>query len=624
MSMIRISGFIVSNYKPLRLVFLVASDAVLILFAVIVATFLYEKVDPLHYSWAVVFGLWGILFGLHSATYGISRIYNVSFRYANISLTLKIVAVQTVYLLIAFFVLRAVFPGFWPPMVAVVHGLISTTAAVLLRILGLIYREVAQSRAKWSKEVLVYGAGDTGKSIVLAWSNSQPNGAERIRVVGFLDDDPNLKNKIIFGHKVLGGLERLEATLLKEGVNEIIVAIPSLGGERIRSLRDRCRSMNISVRMIPSFYEIYNRPQEDVLSSLRDIRFEDLLRRPKPRLPLEALERHFRDKKVLVIGGGGSIGSELVSQLLRLDCQKVVVADSSELNLHEMLQRFRGDSTQLEIHLVDAKERNGLAAIFAQSRPQIVFDAAAYKHVDLVESSPAVGVLNNIASMRNCADLAQEFGCEQFIFVSSDKAVRPANVMGATKRIGELYVQSLDAGSDTSMFVVRFGNVIGSSGSLIPSVISSVRRGEPVRITHPDMTRYFMLLPEAISLILTSCLYAKGGEAFVLDMGEPIKIIDLVEDLIIMLNESNENNIPIEFIGARPGEKIHEELFDQDLEQIEQRDGFYISKSRVLGFDVISGSVDEILSAIQNGETEKLPDLLRDTISLSSHSTAPI
>jgi FlaA1/EpsC-like NDP-sugar epimerase len=622
--MIRISGFIVSNYRPLRLIFLVASDAALILFAVVVATFLYEKVDPLHYSWAVVFGLWGILFGFHLATYGISRIYNVSFRYANISLTLKIVAVQAIYLLIAFFVLRAVFPGFWPPMVAVLHGLISTTAAVMLRILGLVYREVAQSRAKWSKEVLVYGAGDTGKSIVLAWRNIQPNGAERIRVVGFLDDDPNLKNKIIFGHKVLGGLERLEATLLKEGVNEIIVAIPSLGGERIRSLRDRCRSLNISVRMIPSFYEIYNRPQGDVLSSLRDIRFEDLLRRPKPRLPLEALERHFRDKTILVIGGGGSIGSELVSQLLRLDCQKIVVADSSELNLHEMLERFHGDSAQLEIHLMDAKERNSLAALFADSSPQIVFDAAAYKHVDLVESSPAVGVFNNIASMRNCADLAQEFGCEQFIFVSSDKAVRPANVMGATKRIGELYVQSLDAGSDTSMFVVRFGNVIGSSGSLIPNVISSVRRGEPVRITHPDMTRYFMLLPEAISLILTSCLYAKGGEAFVLDMGEPIKIVDLVEDLIIMLNESNENNVPIEFIGARPGEKIHEELFDQDLEQIEQIDGFYISKSRVLGFDMISGSVDEILRAIRNGETDRLPGLLRNTISLSTDSTAPI
>ena len=620
--MIPASRLILRHYRLLRLFFLVTSDALLIWLAVVFASLLYDRVDPLPYTWLNLSAIAGILFALHLAAYSGLRIYNVSFQYANISLTVKIVGIQVLYLLIAFFVLRAVFPELWPPLVAVLQGVLSTAAAVLLRILGLIYREVVQSRAKWSKEVLVYGAGDTGKSIVLAWRNSQPTGTERVRVVGFLDDDPNLKNKVIFGHKVLGNLGSLGSILLKEGVNEIIVAIPSLSGDRIKALRDRCRSLNISVRMIPSFYEIYNRPSEDVLSSLRDIKFEDLLRRSGPRLPLEALERHFKDKTVLVIGGGGSIGSELVSQLLRLNCQKVVVADSSELNLHEMSERFHRESGQLEIHLVDAKDRNNLAALYAASHPQIVFNAAAYKHVDLVEASPVVGVLNNVASMRNAADLAKEFGCEQFIFVSSDKAVRPANVMGKTKRIGELYVQSLDACGDTSMFVVRFGNVIGSSGSLIPNVISSVRRGEPIRITHPDMTRYFMLLPEAISLILSSCLYAKGGEVFVLDMGKPIKITDLVEDLIMLLDESTGKDISFEFIGPRPGEKIHEELFDEDIERIEQRDGFFVGTSEVIDLKIMSAAIDDILKAGEQNQVDELLELLRASISPPAESTA--
>ena len=622
MNITALSRMISRHYRPLRLLFLWTADAVIIFSSIVVSIFLYTRVVDLSYGWPTIFAIFGILLGIHVAAFTLTRVYNVSFQYANMLLTVKLVIVQGVYLGLAFYLINSLYEGLWPALVAILQAVLSIAGTAFLRISWLIYRELLATKGKSYKQVVVYGAGETGKNLVLALRNHRSAGLGRQKIIGFLDDDPNLKGKIIYGYKVLGDLASLSRLLLKEEVNEVVVAIPSLNGDRIRALRDHCRSLNVPVRMIPSFYETYNMPGEEIISSIRDISFEDLLRRPKRGLPLEALEAHFRDKTVIVLGGGGSIGSELVSQLLRLYCRKVVVADSSELNLYQVGVRFRNYGSQLNIRLIDAKDRGSLGNLFAEVRPQIVFNAAAYKHVDLVESSPAVGVINNIASMKNAADVAHEFGCEQFVFVSSDKAVRPANVMGTTKRIGEIYVQSLDACSDTSMFAVRFGNVIGSSGSLIPNVVTSVQNGEPVRITHPDMTRYFMLVPEAISLILTSCLYAHGGETFVLDMGEPIKIVELVEDLINLLDESKEQDVTIEFIGPRPGEKMHEELYNEDIEDVERRDGFFICTSDAVGLDTINNSIEEILKAIQQNQVDVLPELLRRTISLSAAPTA--
>jgi FlaA1/EpsC-like NDP-sugar epimerase len=293
----------------------------------------------------------------------------------------------------------------------------------------------------------------------------------------------------------------------------------------------------------------------------------------------------------------------------------VIVADVSEFNLYQVEDRLRNYRAKLELCLMDAKYRSRFAALLAKYRPQIVFHAAAYKHVHLVEQNPVEGVINNLASMKNGADLAHEFGCEQFIFISSDKAVRPAGVMGATKRIGELYVQSLNSQSECSFFAVRFGNVFGSSGSLVPNIIKRIRQGEPVQITHPDMTRYFMLLPEAVSLILQACLHAKGGEVFILDMGNPVKVVDLVKDLILLLGRQPEIDVPIEFIGPRPGEKLHEELFADGLEHRQQMDGFFVSTSPVLDFDQMCRLLEDILEPDWEGQVDDLLALIRHTVS---------
>lgn len=616
----RISQFISRYYRPLRLAFLWTSDAFIVFLSLVVAIFLYTRVVPLPYTWPIIFSMAGILFGIQFAVFVSFQVYRVSFQYANLLVIVKVVAIQAISLLLSFYVLNASFPGLWPPLVAVLEGLLSTAWAVLLRVSGLIYLEVVERRGKSSKQVLIYGAGETGKNIVLALKNQVSQGPNRVRIAGFLDDDPKLKDRIIYGHKVLGDLSQLERILVQREVNEVIVAIPSLSGDRFRALRSQCRRLNIAVKAIPSFYEIYNRPPEHILHSLREIEFEDLVRRPKRDLPIEALQKHFSNKTILVTGGGGSIGFELVDQLLRLSCAKVIVADNCEFNLYQVEDRLRSYRDKLELRLIDAKVRDRVSSLFAECRPQILFHAAAYKHVHLVESNPVEGVINNLASMKTGADLAHEFGCEQFVFISSDKAVRPSSVMGATKRIGELYVQSLNARSSCKCFAVRFGNVLGSSGSLIPTVVKRVQRGEPVQLTHQDMTRYFMLLPEAILLVLEACLHAKGGEIFILDMGKPVKILDLVKDLILLL-ERKPADVPIEFIGPRPGEKIHEELFVEGVEEQQRLDGFFVSTSQAPDFDELSKLIDEILEAGRENQVERMLARLQDGLSAQAKTS---
>lgn len=606
----QISKFIIRHYRALRLVFLWLCDAFILFLALVVAIFLYTRVIPLPYTWPIIFAMAGILFVAQFIAFTLFRVYNVSFQYAGLLLTVKTFAIHGLSLFLSFFLLVLLFPGLWPPVVAILHGLVSVGGGVLLRISGLIYLELVESRRKTSKQVLVYGAGETGKTIALALKNQQSRGPERAKVIGFLDDDIRLKDKVIYGFKVLGDISRLERLLLKHEVNEVVVAIPSLSGERLRALRSRCRPLNIAVKAIPSFYEIYHKPPEGILNSLRDIELEDLLRRPKRELSLVALQSHFQGKTVMVTGGGGSIGFELVSQLVRLSCAKVVVADASEFNLYQVEDRLRNYKDKIVPRLIDAKNRSRLTTIFAEYRPQIVFHAAAYKHVHLVECNPVEGVINNVTGMKNSADLAHEFGCEQFVFISSDKAVSPVSVMGATKRIGELYVQSLNTLSQSSLFAVRFGNVFGSSGSLIPNVVARIQRGEPVQLTDPNMTRYFMLLPEAVSLILEACLHAKGGEIFILDMGKPVKIVDLVTDLVLLLERQPGKGVPIEFVGPHPGEKIHEELFIEGIEELDQRDGFYVSTSLVVDYDEVSRRVEEILKAGSENQVDRMLECL--------------
>ena len=614
MKVTRLSQFISRHYKLVRLAFLLLSDAFVVFFAVVVAIFLYTRALPLPYTWPVIFAIAGVLLGIQVASFSLFRVYSVSFQYANLLLAVKIVVMQGASLCVAFYLLNWVFPGLWPLLVAILDGLLATAGAVFLRICGLIYLEVGEAIRSSSKQVLVYGAGETGQNVALALKNQQPGRHGRVKLIGFLDDDPRLRGKIIYGQKVLGDLGRLERILVQHEVDEVMVAIPSLSGERFRALRKRCGALNIAVKAIPSFYEVYNKKPEDIAQAFRDVELEDLLRRPKQELPLGALQEHFREKRVLVTGGGGSIGFELTRQLLLLGCARVIVADASEFNLSQVEERLGGDRGRLALRLVDAKDRDRLGALFAEYSPQVVFCAAAYKHVDLVESNPVEGVINNLASMKNAADLAHAFGCEEFIYVSSDKAVRPAGVMGATKRVGELYVQALNARAGGRFFAVRFGNVIGSSGSLIPKVVARIQRGESVQITHPDMTRYFMLLPEAVALILTASLHARGGEIFILDMGQPVRIVDLVNDLILLLERQPGKDVPIEFTGPRPGEKMHEELFIEGVEQQQRRDGFFVSTGGLPDFKQLREEVEGILEAGRANRVDEMLGRLRRVV----------
>jgi FlaA1/EpsC-like NDP-sugar epimerase len=605
----RVAG---AYYRPLRAIFLATSDAFIVFMSLVVSIFLYTRGIPLPFEWRDIFAIFGWLFGAQLVAFAAFRVHRVSFHYANVLAAVKIAAILALTWGLTFIWLRQWYGGLWPPTIAALQALLAIVGAITFRLLGLIYLEVRRLGGSGDGRLraVIYGAGQTGMQLALALGD-----VPELRILGFLDDAPRLRGQVIYGYHVLESFDRLERLMLTQTIDQVIVAIPSLDGERLRQLRRRCRELKVSVKVIPPISEVYSRPPEALALAVREPALEDLLRREARPLPVLELQTHFSGMRALVVGGAGSIGSELVNQLLRLGCAGVAVVDASELGLYQLEQRHEGNP-RLTLHMLDAKDRVLLERVFAAHRPDVVFHAAAYKHVHLVEQNPVPAVLNNVAAVRAAADLAHEHGARQFVFVSTDKAVRPESVMGQTKRLGELYVRGLDGRSDTAFFTVRFGNVVGSSGSLIPKIVDRVARGLPIEITHPDMQRYFMLIPEAVSLILESCLQARGGELFVLDMGKPIRIADLVHDVIRLLERRPGTDVPIHYSQPRPGEKLTEDLFDPDLEHFEKRSGMYVAFGDLPSYDVVQRQTERLLQAATLGHEREVRVLLREAVSV--------
>ncbi len=412
-------------------------------------------------------------------------------------------------------------------------------------------------QAEKMKRVLIVGAGEAGNAIIKEIVNSP---YVNLKIVGIVDDDKTKRGKFLHGIKVIGDRNDIVDIVESQRVDEIIIAMPAATAQETKGILDICKQTGCELKRLPGMFQLVN---GDVsISKLKDVDVNDLLGREPIKVDLDSIMGYVSGKVVMVTGGGGSIGSELCRQVASHNPKQLVIVDIYENSTYDIQLELKRKYPDLNLVVLIASIRNTkrMDDIFRIYRPEIVYHAAAHKHVPLMEDSPNESVKNNVLGTWKVVQAADKYKVKRFVMISTDKAVNPTNIMGATKRICEMIIQTYNNRSETEYVAVRFGNVLGSNGSVIPLFKKQIEEGGPVTVTHPDIIRYFMTIPEAVSLVLQAGAYAKGGEIFVLDMGEPVKIVDLAKNLILLSGHKPDEDIQIVFTGLRPGEKLYEEM----------------------------------------------------------------
>ena len=485
------------------------------------------------------------------------------FALRDFGIVIRAAAVATA-ILIAVFAIAQPFPDDLPRSVVVLDFLLTVALVGGARAATRFWVEhpARQSRRRQGHDVLVVGAGWGGQMVI---REIQLNPGLGGRAIGFIDDDPRKRGMQMQGVKVLGTTDEISQVIARTKPAEVVIAIPSAPGSLRGKVVAACREHEVPVRTLPTVFEIL-RGGVQLTRQLREVQVEDVLGREPVVMELDRVGAYLTDKIVLVTGAGGSIGAELSRQIARVRPRLLVLLDHAEDNLFEIDREMLSEwhFTRVEAVLADCKEADRMLEVMQRFKPQVVFHAAAYKHVGLMEGNPLEAVRNNAIATRVAAETAAASDVERFVLVSTDKAVNPRTVMGASKAMAEWIVEAAGHRHPRTRFLtVRFGNVLGSSGSVIPIFRSQIERGGPVTVTHPEMTRYFMTIPEAVQLIIRAGDLGAGiGEVFVLEMGEPVRIIDLARNMIRLAGYEPEDEIAIEFTGPRPGEKLHEELFN--------------------------------------------------------------
>ncbi len=475
---------------------------------------------------------------------------------------------------------------------------------------------------RWSKDrhiykdegrrVLIVGAGKAGEMLVRDLLRSR---GEVYEPVGFVDDSLHKQGREIHGVRVLGSCNEMIDFAERLSVDLIVLALPSANSRQIRRLVELCEKTGVPFRTLPPMDRLMS--GEVTLNQLREVSIDDLLGREPVALNWQAIELELKDKKVLVTGAGGSIGSELCRQIATLAPGHLILLDSSEFNLYtiemELTKRF--PKLRITRSLNDVVDRAAIERMFDENRPQIIFHAAAYKHVPMLEDQVRQAVRNNVLGTRTVAEMADRFGCEAFVMISTDKAVNPANVMGTSKRAAEIFCQNLNRRSQTRFVTVRFGNVLGSAGSVVPLFQQQIESGGPVTVTHREITRFFMTIPEACQLILQASVMGTGGEIFVLDMGEPIKIAYLAEQMIRLSGKIPDEDIDIVYTGLRPGEKLYEELF-HEMEALRStvHEKILLASHREVDWQRLSDMVDGMVIACNQCDEPRLRSLLSEMV----------
>lgn len=461
------------------------------------------------------------------------------------------------------------------------------------------------------QRVLIVGAGNAGALIAREiFRHPESN----IQPVGFIDDDVTKKGVTIMGLSVLGELKDLPELVLEHRIGEILITMPSAPGDVIRQIVHIAQEAKVKYRILPGLYHLLN---GDVsMSRLRNVDVEDLLRRDPIQLEMESIIGYLKDQVVLVTGAGGSIGSEIVQQMTVFNPAHIIMLGRGENSIFEAAQEVRARFPRLNVTTIiaDVKDKDSLEQVFRAHLPKVVFHAGAHKHVHFMEQHPSQAIFNNVMGTRNLVELALKYGVERFVNISTDKAVNPTSVMGASKRVAEFVVEwaSVRAKKDQSFVSVRFGNVLGSRGSVVPIFKKQIAEGNPITVTHPDMTRYFMTIPEASQLVLQAGGIADNGAVYVLDMGEPVKIVDLAKDLIRLSGLEVEKDIPIIYKGIQPGEKLFEELLtSEEGTSATRHKKIFMARKRGLPEERHQDLIDNLIHAAHQYDGERIRKALK-------------
>lgn len=519
----------------------------------------FDGIFPPEYVWPYLGALGPILL-LRILLFKLFGLYRQVWSQASLPELLKIVWAVTADTVGSGLIIIASASGGFPRSVLIIAWLLNLAAVGAVRL----WLRVRARRANRTTPVsgsprsaLVFGAGDAGAMLVREFSKHPELNCT---VIGFIDDDRNKQGYHVAGKKILGNRADLAKLVEKHEITDLIIAVPSAGRGVVREIFEAGRKLGLNIKTVPGLFELVN--GQVSVTQIRDIQIEDILGREEIKTDLEAIAGYLSGETVLVTGAGGSIGSELCRQIAAFNPTRLVLLGQGENSIYEIELELRGSFPGTEIHpvIADVKDEARVRQVFERFRPGVVFHAAAHKHVPLMELSPEEAIKNNVFGTWNVARAADGFKTKRFVLISSDKAVNPTSVMGATKRAAEFITQTMAAGSRTVFVAVRFGNVLGSRGSVVPLFKRQIAAGGPVTVTDPRMTRYFMTIPEAVQLVIQAASMGSGGEIFVLDMGKPVRILDLARDMIRLSGFEPDLEIPIVYTGIRDGEKLFEEL----------------------------------------------------------------
>lgn len=545
---------------------------------------------------------------------GYFKLYKREWRYASIDELINIVIACVVANTVALSFL-VLLQSHLPRSVYVIATMLDIIFIGGIRFSIRAYRRVKNSSIvprKGYRKIMIIGGGDAGAMVITEYNNHPQLNSKPVVII---DDDDKKQGKIIRGVPVLGRREDIPRLAKEMKIDEIVIAIPSASRKTIKNIVEICRQTKCKLKILPGMYELIDGKVS--IKKIRDVQIEDLLGREEIKINVKEITSYLEKKVVLVTGGGGSIGSELCRQIARFKPKKLIILDIYENNAyaiqHELLRQY--DDLNLKVIIASIRDRRRIEKIMREEKPDVIFHAAAHKHVPLMENNPGEAVKNNVFGTLNLAQCADKYGVKRFVMISTDKAVNPTNVMGATKRICEMIIQSINQISDTEFVAVRFGNVLGSNGSVIPLFKKQIEEGGPVTVTHKEVTRYFMTIPEAVGLVIQAGAMAKGGEIFILDMGEPVKIMDLAKELIKLSGFEPNVDIPIEIIGLRPGEKLYEELLldEEDITQTKY-DKIFIGKPTFFNYMQLLNSINKLKSIVDNGTDKDIREYLKNMV----------
>lgn len=503
-----------------------------------------------------------------------------------------------------------VLAGFFPPKIAVYSAVILSILIIFSRMAVRAFKKLHTSPKSIGKaqRLLIVGAGASAAIVV---KDIETNNNLNYEVVGFIDDDKAKQNAVINGIRVLGSRERIVEVCKQRGVDEILIAMSSATSQARKEIIEICNETGCQTKIVPSIDQVID--QSEMFRKARKVNIEDLLVRDPVKLDNAEIAEYIENRVVLVTGGGGSIGSELCRQIMKFNPKKLIIVDIYENNAYDLQMELnrKYPNNKPEVLIASVREQKRMEQIFRIYHPYIVFHAAAHKHVPLMETSPCEAVKNNIFGTYNIAKCADKYGTKRFVMISTDKAVNPTNVMGATKRMCEMIVQCMSQTSKTEFVAVRFGNVLGSNGSVIPLFEKQIAQGGPVTVTHRDITRFFMTIPEAAQLVLQAGGFAKGGEIFVLDMGDPVKIYDLAKNMIRLSGYTPGVDIAIEITGLRPGEKLYEELLmNEENMKKTAHEKIFIGNPLDVNPDQLASNLAMLHEAVENRDEDGIKDVI--------------